>query len=103
MRRKEIGWGTSSIVLLLMGIVWCSTINELCLGDVILGSINVASWSKGTTGFHIGILYSLIFFIPSWIIASKYIDDWGTRAVRIISFFLSTFILIVGVDYFLNL
>lgn len=100
--QKKIGIGSSSIILLVLGMLWCTTFKEVSLGDIILNALNLKAWTKGTTGFHVGILYSLIFLIPAWVVASKYIDDWGTRVVRIASFFLIAFVSIGGISYILS-
>lgn len=49
----------------------CHTPNAYTLGDVILDSLKIPSWSNGNTGTHYTIIYTVIFIIISYIILPK--------------------------------
>lgn len=78
---KKTGWGTSSIVFLLLGLLWMFNIKDFCLGDYILNHVGLKAWTNGTTGYHIGIYYSYIFLVPSALIAYTHKDDFGSKIV----------------------
>ena len=48
-----------------------------CLGDSILATLNIPTWSNSAnaSGTHYTIFYSFIFLIPALVIAIKYKDD----------------------------
>lgn len=95
----KIGWGSSSIILSIIGLIWGITIKGSCVGDFILNSIGLNAWTSGPLRTHIGIFYSLIFFIPAYILASKNRGDWGSNIGRKVSVFMSVVVGIVMIVY----
>ncbi|WP_291648346.1 DUF1835 domain-containing protein [Clostridium sp.] len=85
-----------SLILSILGILFTfSFSNKVCYGDIILKYIGLNPWSNGNSGTHYTVLYSLIFFIPSFILGYKFKNDYGVKAGRIISFIMITLIIIV--------
>ena len=69
---KGICLNLISVLLFIMGILFIFTFkNGICFGDNILNYLGLKPWSNGTQGFHYTIFYSLVFFIPSFIIKHK--------------------------------
>jgi len=93
-RSKELGIGTISLVLCLVGLLFSFSFNNFSIGDYIINGIGLKSWSNGNSGLHYTIYYSLIFFISSFFIGLKYKKHFGsklgrnTSAVIIITFFI---------------
>ncbi len=83
--RKNLGIGTLSIPIIILGFLfgfsWCG----VCLGDSVLRFIGVNSWSNGTSGIHYTAFYSFIFFIAASLLAFKWRNDFGARIGRIAS------------------
>ncbi|QSZ27591.1 hypothetical protein ACETAC_01355 [Aceticella autotrophica] len=51
-------------MLVLIGIIWgFSTSNGFCIGDTVLNTIGLKTWSNGSNGVHFTVFYSLIFII----------------------------------------
>ncbi len=75
--KKKIGIGSISLLLAIFAFVWSFEIAGFCLGDKVLTALNIQTWSnKATTsGTHYTVFYSLLFVIPSIIIAIKYKKD----------------------------
>ena len=46
--------------------------DNLCLGDYLLGLVNLPAWSNGTSGMHYTVWYSLVLLIPAFILGKKY-------------------------------
>lgn len=67
------GIGTISILLFIMAFIWL----DKC--DIILNYIGISSWTTGNMEQHIGSYYSLLFFIPAFIVAAKYRNDLGAK------------------------
>lgn len=67
------GIGMISILLFIMAFIWL----DKC--DIILNYIGIPSWTTGNIGQHIGSCYSLLFFIPAFIVAARYRNDLGAK------------------------
>lgn len=78
MNKKKLGAGSISLLLVILALIWSCNIKWLdnfCLGDYILNTFNIPSWSNGTNGIHYTIFYSYIFLIPAAILGVKKKDD----------------------------
>jgi len=84
-RNKELGIGTISLALCLVGILFSISFRYVSIGDYILNGIGLNSWSNGNYGIHYTIFYSLIFFIPSFLIGLKYKENYGSEIGRNVS------------------
>lgn len=82
---KKLAFGLITLLLAGVGIIFVFTFGDKNYGDIILNNIGVRSWSKGNSGTHYTIYYSLIFFIPSVILGYKYKDNIGAKIGRGIS------------------
>ena len=88
--KNKKGIGTLSIIIFILGFVWLANCDE------ILRYFKLTSWTNGDSGKNIGICYCLLFFIPSYILAAIYKDDFGTKFVKKFSrLFNVVFVLVV--------
>ena len=71
MKNKKIGIGSLSLLLVIIAFVWAFNIFGVCVGDHILATLNIPTW----TGTHYTIFYSFIFLIPALILSIKYKDN----------------------------
>ena len=64
MKNKKIGIGSLSLLLVIIAFVWAFNIFGVCVGDHILATLNIPTWSNmaNATGTHYTIFYSFIFF-----------------------------------------
>jgi hypothetical protein len=85
MKHKKIGYGTLSIILSILGILWSFSINNVCIGDLILNSLGVKTWSETNTGIHYTVFYSCLFFVAAFIIATLNKKDFGAKLGRVVS------------------
>lgn len=93
---KKIGVGSIALLLCIMGILFSFNLGKgVCYGDIILKHIGLSPWSNGDNGTHYTVLYSLIFFIPSYILGVKFKNDFGAKVGKIISLIMITIILII--------
>jgi hypothetical protein len=87
--KKKFGLGSLSIVLALMGIVWdCSFHGYLTVGNYVINMLGLRKWSLGGligTGTRLTLFYSLLFFLPSFLLGNKYQDDFGAYVGKTIS------------------
>ncbi|GAA0760320.1 hypothetical protein [Clostridium sartagoforme] len=92
---KKIGLGSLSLLLCIMGIIFSFNFGDrVCYGDVILKYIGLNPWSNGDTGTHYTVFYSLIFFIPSFIIGYKLKNNFGAKIGKMISLIMIILILL---------
>lgn len=91
--RKRIGWGSLSLVLVFIGFFWSFSFgfNGFCFGDTVLTTIGLEAWKSG---FHLAILYSIIFFAPALFLGIKYKDDFGAKAGRVTTLFIVAVLLL---------
>ena len=93
---KKIGLGSISLLLSIMGILFAFSFGDkVCYGDVILKYIGLKPWSDGNSGLHYTVFYSLIFFIPSFILGYKFKNNFGAKMGKIISLIMLILILLV--------
>ena len=95
-RDKELGIGTISLALCLVGILFAISFRHVCMGDYIVDGLGLNSWSNGNFRIHYTIFYSLIFFIPSFFIGLKYKENYGAKIGRNLS-------AIIGIIIFISL
>ena len=74
---KKIGIGSISLLLVIIAFFWAFEIMGLCLGDSILTTLNIPTWSNSAnaSGTHYTVLYTFIFLIPALVLAIKHRDD----------------------------
>lgn len=70
--KKQIGWGTGSFILMLLGMVWLSYFKKSYITYSILNIIRIKPDLE-----IIALIGSLVFFIPALVIADKYNEDAG--------------------------
>lgn len=86
---KKIGLGSLSILLWVFGIYFSLALgNQAAFGDRVLETIGLSAWSNGDTGIHYTILYSFLFFIPSFILACQYKENLGATIGGRLSLFM---------------
>lgn len=84
--QKKIGIGTVSFLFIVLALFWAVDLkNRICLGDAVLTAIDLPSWTNGSTGFHLTLLYDLIFLIPALILALKYPDHLFAKISKTVS------------------
>ncbi len=91
---SKLGIGTLSVPLALFGLLFGFKIGEFCLGDAILKFLRIPSWSKGSTGIHYTVFYSLVFFAVAFLLSAVWGKDYGARFGRMIAMILAGSILI---------
>ena len=96
MKNKKIGLGSISLLLVIIAFFWAFEITGFCLGDSILATLNIPTWSNNAnaSGTHYTIFYSFIFLIPSLVIAIKYKDDLFATAGKWLSIGFITLLLL---------
>lgn len=93
---KKIGIGSISLLLCAMGILFAFSFGDRgCYGDIILKFIGLNAWSNGSNGIHYTIFYSLIFFIPSFIVGYKFKSNLGAALGKILSLIMLILIIMV--------
>ena len=75
--KKNVGIGSLSFALALLAFVWGFEIMGFCLGDSVLATLNIPTWSNtaDASGTHYTVFYSLLFAIPAVLLAFKYKND----------------------------
>ena len=98
MKNKKIGIGSLSLLLVIIAFVWAFNIFGVCVGDHILATLNIPTWSNmaNATGTHYTIFYSFIFLIPALILSIKYKDNLFAKVGKWLSI---TFIGILSLGF----
>ena len=66
------GWGSLSLPLVVLALVWSFRIGGFCLGDVVLGALSLPAWSQGSQGTHYTVFYAYLFLIPAFLLAQRF-------------------------------
>ncbi len=75
--KKKIGVGSLSFVLAIFAFIWAFEIMGFCLGDSVLATFNIPTWSNtaNASGVHYTVFYSLLFLIPAIVLSLKCKND----------------------------
>ena len=94
--KKKVGIGSLSFGLSLLAFVWGFEIMGFCLGDSVLATLNIPTWSNAAdaSGTHYTVFYSLLFAIPSILLAIKYKNDLFTNAGKYLALAMCAFIIL---------
>ena len=94
--KKRIGIGSLSFVLAIIAFVWSYEIMGFCLGDSILATLNISTWSNlaDTSGTHYMVFYSLLFSIPAILLALKHKNDLFANVGKWLAFIMCGFIVL---------
>ncbi|MBP1309076.1 hypothetical protein JOD82_002096 [Paenibacillus sp. 1182] len=86
-KQKKIGWGSLSLLLAFLGMAVSFKFGNYILGDHLFSLLDLSARSNSVdnTGFHYTMFLSIIFFIPSLIIAYKKPEDFGAKIGKWIS------------------
>jgi len=98
MENKKFGIGSISLLLVIIAFFWAFEINGFCMGDSILATFNIQTWSNSAnaSGTHYTIFYTFIFLIPALIISLKHKENKFAKVGKILSIiYLSLLILSV--------
>lgn len=100
MKDRKIGIGSISLLLVIIAFLWAFEIYGFCLGDSILATLNIPTWSNSAnaSGTHYTVFYTFIFLIPALILSIKYKDDKFSTVGKWLSILL-TGLLILGLFF----
>ena len=75
--KKKIGIGSVSFVLAIIAFAWSYEIKGFCLGDSVLATLNIPTWSNSAnaSGTHYTVFYAFLFLIQSIVLSIKYKHD----------------------------
>lgn len=94
--KKKIGIGSVSFVLAVIAFVWAFEIMGFCLGDSVLATLNIPTWSNAAnaSGTHYTVFYSLLFAIPAIPLALKYKNDLFANVGKWLALAMCVFIIL---------
>ena len=94
--KKSIGIGSLSFALALLAFIWGFEIMGFCLGDSVLTTLNIPTWSNSAnaSGTHYTVFYSLLFAIPAVLIALKHKNDLFANVGKWLAFLMCAFIIL---------
>lgn len=103
MKNKKLGIGSISVLLVIIAFIWAFEIFGVCVGDHVLATFNIPTWSNSAnaSGTHYTIFYSFIFLIPALLLAIKYKNDLFSKAGKWTSIFFIG-LLILGIFFSAN-
>lgn len=80
-KRKPLGIGTLSLLVLAMGLAFNFPLGteKLQLSHYLFNLLNLPIYSNGHQGFHIPFIVAIIFWLSSVLIARKYHSHYGTK------------------------
>ena len=96
MKNKKIGIGSISLLLVIIAFFWAYEIYGFCLGDSILATLGIPTWSNSAvaSGTHYTVFYTFIFLIPALILSIKYKENKFALAGKVLSIFFMSELLI---------
>lgn len=92
---KKLGIGSISFVLAVLAFLWAFEIMGFCLGDSVLTTLNIPTWSNSANagGTHYTVFYSLVFLIPALLLSIKYKDDLLAKSGKWLSIIICAILL----------
>ncbi len=77
MNVKKLGWGSLSLLLVVIAFLWAFTIKDVCIGDRILSAVNLPAWSDSAnaSGTHYTVFYAWICLVPALFLGLKFKSD----------------------------
>ena len=94
MKKKKIGVGSISLLLVVIAIFWAFKIDGFCLGDYRLSLLNIPAWSDGSEGIHYTAFSALLLLVPALLISLKFKDDLLSKIGKWLSIILIAMILL---------
>ena len=96
MKNKKIGIGSISLLLVIIAFFWAYKIYGFCLGDSVLATFGIPTWSNSAnaSGTHYTVFYTFIFLIPALILSIKYKEDKFALAGKVLSIFFMSQLLV---------
>lgn len=87
MKNNKIGIGSISLLLVIIAFFWAYEIYGFCLGDSILVTFGIPTWSNSAnaSGTHYTVFYTFIFLIPALILSLKYKEDKFAKIGKVLS------------------
>lgn len=87
MKNKKIGIGSISLLLVIIAFFWAYEIYGFCLGDSVLATLGIPTWSNSAnaSGTHYTVFYTFIFLIPALILSIKYKENKFAKAGKVLS------------------
>jgi len=96
---KRIGWGTLSLVLFILAILFSFSFpDKPAVGDIILNNLGLKAWSNGVSGVHYTVIITIVFLCLSYYVGNKFSDNIFAKIgkkLSIIFTILATILLIV--------
>lgn len=96
MKKKKIGIGSLSLLLVLIAFIWAFEFYGVCIGDHILTTLNIPTWSNmsSASGTHYTIYYALLFLIPALILGLKFKDNLFSKIGALLSIVFITILIL---------
>lgn len=93
---KRIGIGSISLLLVIIAFFWAFEIMWFCLGDSILATLNIPTWSNSANarGTYYTVFYTFIFLIPALVLAIKNREDLFAKVGKWSSIFFIAILLL---------
>jgi len=70
--KKKPGFGSLSLLLVILALLWGCTINGFCLGDQVLAQLGMSGWSDGSFRIHYSVFHGIVLYIPAFFLGKKY-------------------------------
>lgn len=70
--KKKLGYGSLSLLLVILALLWGCTFNDFCLGDRILALLGIPGWSSGPFRIHYPVFHGILLYIPAFFLGKKY-------------------------------
>lgn len=87
MKNRKLGIGSISLLLVIIAFFWAFEIKGFCLGDSVLATLNIPTWSNGAnaSGTHYTIFYTFVFLISALVLAIKYKENLFAKVSKWLS------------------
>ena len=110
MKKKKLGLGSITLLLVIVAVLWSYNISGYCLGDQVLHALNLSAWSNEAAtpdqtlsivpfghqaqGVHYTVFYALILLVPAFLLAIKNKDHLFAKVGKWTSLILTLLLLI---------
>lgn len=93
--KKKLGYGSLSLLLVIIALLWGCTFNGFCLGDQVLALLGMSGWSSGAFRIHYSVFHGILLYIPAYFLGKKFHHHLFAQSGKCISGCLGGCLLII--------
>ena len=95
--KKKIGTGSTSMLLVILALIWSCNIRDFCIGDLVLTYLGLPAWSNGSVGMHYTVFWGLLLYLPAFLLGHRYESHLFARTGKWLSGGIGFCLIVMGI------